>query len=318
MDRRAPSAWPNSWTTDLDMVHIFPHTFAKPLQTGDEVVTVAASSALDDDALVIDGLKVLESWGLVCRPHSVSNRYWGYLAGQDFIRLSELHPKVHAPLLAFARGGWGAARLLEYPQPWKKGWLLGFSDITSIHLSRLSSGFDGGLHGPLLTSLAKEPIWSQDRLRSILFGRSIPDLFGEPWTDGIATGPLVITNLTVGSHLLGSRHMPNLKGAILILEDVGEAPYRIDRMLTQWRLAGLLQGLAGLGFGKFTGCDVPEDEPTQKTFNTQEVLIERSKDLKIPVIGNLPIGHCNGNAALPQGRQATLNGKKGSLSLLSS
>ena len=300
------------------MVHILPHTYAKPLKTGDEVATVAASSSLDDDTQLIHGLKILESWGLVCRPQFVSKRHWGYLAGKDIIRLNELHPKVHAPLLAFARGGWGAARLLEYSQPWKTGWLLGFSDVTSIHLSRLSSGFDGGLHGPLLTSLAKEPVWSQQRLQSILFGNSIPDLFGEPWVGGIATGPLVIANLTVGSHLLGSRHMPNLKGAILILEDIGEAPYRIDRMLTQWRLAGLLQGLAGLGFGQFTDCDSPEEKPTKRTFNTQEVLLERSKDLKIPVVGNLPLGHCTGNAALPQGRQATLNGNKGSLSLLSS
>ncbi len=299
------------------MVHILPHTFTKPLSNGDEVVTVAASSALDDDSPLINGLKVLEGWGLVCRPQSVINRNWGYLAGEDSTRLNELHPKVPAPLLAFARGGWGAARLLEYPQPWQSGWLLGFSDVTSIHLSRLSAGFDGGLHGPLLTSLAAEPMWSQQRLYSILFGKSIPNLYGDPWIKGIATGPLVITNLTVGSHLLGSRHMPDLRGAILILEDVGEAPYRIDRMLTQWRLAGLLQGLAGLGFGKFIDCNDADDIPTNKTFNTQEVLLERSKDLKIPVVGNLPIGHCNGNAALPQERKATLNGDTGSLSLSS-
>ena len=104
----------------------------------------------------------------------------------------------------------------------------------------------------------------------------------------------------------------------MILEDVGEAPYRLDRMLTQWRLNGILQCLAGLGFGKFTNCDVPGDQPANKTFNSQEVLLERSKDLKIPVVGNLPIGHCCGNAALPQGRQGTLDGKEGRLSLLPS
>jgi len=127
-----------------------------------------------------------------------------------------------------------------------------------------------------------------------------------------------VTNLTVASHLLGSRHIPNLKGAILILEDVGEAPYRIDRMLTQWRLAGLLQELAGLAFGKFTKCESPNNESEKRTFQVQEVLKERSKDLNIPIIGNLPIGHCCGNASLPLGRLALIDANEGRLSLLTS
>ena len=300
------------------MVQVDSYTYAKPLKKGDEVITVAASSALEDDQLLLDGLKVLEGWGLVCRPQFVTGRNWGYLAGDDLIRYDELHQKETAPLLAFARGGWGSARLLERPQPWKEGWLLGYSDVTSLLLSRLSAGFDGGIHGPLVTSLAREPTWSKERLRSLLFGNLVPDLYGEPWNSGVATGPLVIANLTVGSHLLGSSHIPDLRGSILILEDVGEAPYRIDRMLTQWRLAGLLQGLAGLGFGSFTQCEAPKDEPSNKTFQIQEVLQERSKDLGIPVISNLPVGHGYGNAALPQGRLAKLDGGKGLLSLLPS
>ena len=300
------------------MVCIHPHTFARPLQYGDEVLTVAASSALSNGCELVEGLRVLEDWGLACRSQSIRERNWGYLAGKDSVRYSELHTDNPAPLIAFARGGWGAARLLERPQPWRTGWLLGYSDVTSLLLSRLSAGFDGGIHGPLVTSLASEPTWSKERLRSLLFGNVVPDLYGEPWNSGVATGPLVIANLTVGSHLLGSSHMPDLRGSILILEDVGEAPYRIDRMLTQWRLAGLLQGLAGLGFGSFTQCEAPKDEPSNKTFQIQEVLQERSKDLGIPVISNLPVGHGCGNAALPQGRLAKLDGGKGLLSLLPS
>ncbi len=300
------------------MIHICTNTIAKPLHNGDEVITVAASSAIHNEKSLLEGIEVLERWGLVCRPQYVNGRNWGYLAGHDSVRYRELHPDHSAPLLAFARGGWGAARLLEKPQPWKPGWVLGFSDVTAILMSRLSAGFDGGIHGPLLTSLANEPAWSQDRLRALLFGDSVPDIYGESWKSGIATAPLVVANLTVASHLLGSSHIPDLRGSILILEDIGEAPYRIDRMLTQWRLAGLLQGLAGLGFGSFTGCEAPEDEPLQRTFLIQEVLKERSEDLEIPIVGNLPIGHCCGNAALPEGRLARLDGKKGSLSLLTS
>ena len=108
-----------------------------------------------------------------------------------------------------------------------------------------------------------------------------------------------------------------MKGAILILEDVDEEPYRIDRMLTQWRLAGILQNLAGLAFGNFKNCEhIQRDD--YKSFELEEILKERSMDLKIPVLGNLPIGHCHGNAAIPIGRKALLNCKKGILRIPSS
>jgi len=290
-------------------------TQAKALERGDEVIAVAISSALDDEQPLLEGLSVLESWGLICRPQNLSARRWGYLAGDDSTRNGDINPELPAPLMAFARGGWGAARLLELPQKWRPGWLLGYSDVTALLWARLAAGFDGGVHGPLLTSLANEPNWSKSRLKSILFGQPVSDLRGEPWIGGVATGQLVAANLTVASHLIGSPHMPNLKGAILILEDVGEAPYRIDRMLTQWRLAGLLQELAGLGFGNFEKCEDLEKVPTIETFQVQQVLQERSADLGIPVVGGLPIGHCCGNAALPLGRKALIDGNRGLLSL---
>ena len=111
-------------------------------------------------------------------------------------------------------------------------------------------------------------------------------------------------------------HIPNLKGAILVLEDISEEPYRIDRMLTQWRLNGILQNLAGLAFGSFLNCEDQEEKTSQK-FSINEVLKERSSDLNIPVIADLPVGHCCGNAALPLGWEATINGSKGILSIKS-
>ena len=151
----------------------------------------------------------------------------------------------------------------------------------------------------------------------LMFGEKIPDLYGDPWRGGVAVGPLVVANLTVASHLLGSSHMPDLKGVILVLEDIGEEPYRVDRMLTQWRLAGLLQDLAGLAFGNFTDCERQEERGNISGFEINEVLMERSGDLAIPVIANLPIGHCCGNAALPLGREAVIDGNKGILRIVS-
>tara|TARA_Y100001968_G_scaffold314963_1_gene340997 strand:+ start:15780 stop:16670 length:891 start_codon:yes stop_codon:yes gene_type:complete len=296
------------------MINLKSETIPKPLKKGDEFIAASISSINTNESLTKEGIKVLEGWGLVFRHQPICPEPWGFLAGPDKDRFNELHPKQSPELIICTRGGWGAARLLEKKQPWQPGWIVGYSDVTSILLSRLSAGFYGGVHGPLLTSLGSEPDWSKERLKSLLFGKSIPVLKGDGWVKGSATGPLVVINLTVASHLLGSSHIPNLKGTILIIEDTHEAPYRIDRMLTHWRLTGIFKNLAGLGFGNFNSCEDPQDYPS---FSLKKILFERSFDLGIPVIGNLPIGHCCGNAAMPIGKTACLNGDKGTLKVLS-
>ena len=289
----------------------------KHLKKGDLFHIVAASSPISNKEDLLSGIKVLQEWGLICNHIESIDKSWGYLAGSDEFRFNELHPNNYFPLIAFARGGWGSARLLEKIQPWKEGWMIGFSDLTSILLSRLASGFHGGVHGPLITTLGSEPEWSKDRLKSILFGNCVPDIYGDPWGGGISTGNLIVGNLTVLSHLIGTKHIPNFKKSILIIEDIGEAPYRIDRMLTHLRLAGILQQLSGLGFGSFTSCVDDTDVDKEKSFELSEILKDRTKDLKIPIISNLPIGHCHGNASIPLGSQAIFNGDTGRLSLSS-
>jgi len=152
-------------------------------------------------------------------------------------------------------------------------------------------------------------------LKDLLFGEPLPDLEGEVWCGGQAHGPLLVANLTVATHLLGTPHLPSLKGAILVLEDVGEAPYRIERMLTHWRLCGALQQLAGIAWGSFEGCEDPTG-PERASFSLEEVLRERTADLGIPVVAGLPVGHGPGNAALPLGVPAHRDGAGGRLSLL--
>ena len=145
------------------------------------------------------------------------------------------------------------------------------------------------------------------------------DLEAVGWRGGVAEGPLLVANLTVATHLLGTPHLPALRGAILVLEDVGEAPYRIERMLTHWRLCGALQQLAGIGFGSFEGwreADGRAEEPADHRFDLDQVLRERTLDLGIPVVAHLPVGHSPGNAALPLGVMARLDGGRGHLGLL--
>jgi len=298
------------------MPKAIPTLVPPPLKRGDAVAIAAPSSALRDDNSLNRGISVLESWGLEVTSQNLAARHWGYLAGSDAQRRADLDQHPTPALLACARGGWGAARLLENPWPWRPGWLLGFSDITALLCSRLAQGVGGGVHGPLVTTLADEPEWSQQRLQELLFDQVAPDLQGTTWVGGKAQGPLVTINLTVASHLLGSPHLPDLKGGILVIEDVGEAPYRLDRMLTHWRLTGTLQGLAGLALGRFSGCDDPNLSDDDQTFSLEQVLKERTLDLGIPVISGLPVGHGpGGNAALPMGVPATLDADRGTLAL---
>lgn len=302
-----------------------------PLRAGDRVQLVAASSALESRERLEAGVQVLRSWGLEVdhKGAGLVGRRWGYLAGTDAVRAEDLRAPdpacPSAPLLACVRGGWGSARLLDdgWPKlPWldqeaPSQWLLGFSDVTSLLWARWSRGWSGGVHGPLITTLASEPFWSQERLRQLLFGGSLPPLQGESWIGGIGEGPLLAANLTVATHLLGTPYLPDLRGAIVVFEDVGEAPYRIERMLTHWRLCGALQQLAGIGWGSFTGCIDTDraDLPTDTFFTTEQVLLERTADLGIPVVANLPVGHVPGNAALPVGVWARLDGHAGRLEL---
>ncbi|MEB3317257.1 MAG: LD-carboxypeptidase [Cyanobacteriota bacterium] len=302
------------------------------LRPGDRVQLVAASSALDSDTRLEAGIRILRSWGLDVETGAAPlvGRRWGYLAGRDAERgedLTRRGPQEQpAPLLACVRGGWGAARLLPEPSqpvpPWLDPntgpqWLLGFSDVTSLLWARCARGWTGGVHGPLVTTLSSEPSWSQQRLRDLLFGQPLAPLEGQGWVGGVGEGPLLVANLTVATHLLGSAHLPDLRGAILVLEDVGEAPYRLERMLTHWRLCGALGQLAGLGLGTFSGCVDKDraDHAPETFFTAEQVLRERTADLGLPVVAQLPVGHVPGNAALPLGTWARLDGDRGRLDL---
>ena len=240
-------------------------------------------------------------------------RQWRYFSGTDRERVSDLtaawdDPTVDAVLTL--GGGWGAARVLEagFRFPRRAKWSLGFSDTSSLLLAQWAAGLPGAIHG---SSGGDDAQWQ--RTVDLLSGRPVAPLQGEPRRRGIARGPLVVTNLTVATHLIGTPWLPSMKGAILVLEDVGEAPYRVDRMLTQWRSAGLLQLLAGVACGRFTWA---EDDILPGDFTMEEILEERLGDLGIPLGLNLPLGHGPPNQAFPLGAQAELDGQRGRLSLI--
>ncbi|WP_245817353.1 S66 peptidase family protein [Hydrococcus rivularis] len=191
-------------------------------------------------------------------------------------------------------------------------WIVGFSDVTGLLWSLAAIGI-GGVHGSVLTTLASEPDWSIQRLFDCLEGRPLPPLIGKGWGEGKTTGILLPANLTVATHLLGTFVQPSFDGAILALEDVAEAPYRIDRMLTQWRMTGAFRGVRGIALGRFSRCDPPMGSAS---WSIEEVLRDRLGDLGIPIVSDLPFGHDGVNAALPVGRIARLDAEQGTLDIL--
>ncbi|BAY22341.1 peptidase U61 LD-carboxypeptidase A [Calothrix sp. NIES-2100] len=288
-----------------------------PLKPGDLLRVIAPSGALREFDTFYQSIEIWRSRGYqVDVPPTITDKY-GYLAGSDQNRRDQLKAAWEDPNcrgILCARGGFGSTRILEHWQPESSSipnpkWLIGFSDITALLWSLYNVGISS-VHGPVLTTLANEPDWSCERLFNLVEGRTLEPLQGNGWGGGVVTGVLLPGNLTVATHLLATPFKPDFAGVILAFEDVSEAPYRIDRMLTQWRLSGALSKVRGIALGGFTGCEPPVNVPS---FTAEEVLRDRLSDLGIPVVADLPFGHDKCNAALPVGQEVTLDANQGIL-----
>jgi muramoyltetrapeptide carboxypeptidase len=288
-----------------------------PLRRGDVVRVVAPSSPFDPAALE-KGLEVVRGrFGLVprMRPDLAARR--AYLAGDDARRADEWREAVSDPearAIFCARGGYGAMRILPAVDPAplleRPRTLVGFSDVTALHAALNRAGL-ATVHGPVVTQLGRAPEDAVRHLELVLFGGAgRPGAWDPPppgaglvaartIRPGRAAGPLLGGTLTLLAHLAGTPFAPRLEGAILLLEDVGEKPYRIDRCLTQLRLAGALHGLAGLAVGGLTECD-------DAGVLAADVVREAALALGVPAVEGLPIGHDDANFAVPLGARATL------------
>lgn len=290
-----------------------------PLEPGNLLRVIAPSGTLRERQAFEQGVEIWRSQGYRVEFCPGYDDRSGYLAGSDERRRQQLQQALGDPDcrgILCARGGWGGARLLEnwtWPDDLRLApkWLIGFSDVTSLLWSLATQGM-AGIHGPLLTTIAAEPPDSLERLFQFVAGRAeLAPLQGDSWVGGQVTGYLLPANLTVATHLLGTVAQPHLNDVILAFEDVGEAPYRIDRMLTQWRMSGALNGIKGIALGRFSQCEPPKDIPS---FTVEEVLRDRTCDRNIPVVANLPFGHDGENAALVVGQRVCLDGDRGTLS----
>ncbi len=283
------------------------------IAAGAHVRVVAPSSPFDAEAFA-RGIERLRTRYTVTFDERVLEKK-GYFAGGDARRLAELQgaitdPSVHA--IIAARGGYGATRLLpnlylraERDRP---KLLVGFSDITALHAlwarARIAS-----LHGSMVATLGTLGDALFARYCDALEGRgpasvSCTTLFGENAQSGLLRGG----NLSVLCALLGTPHFPVLKDTVLFLEDTNERPYRVDRMLTTLRNAGVLEGVRAIALGAFNNAEVG---PEGVSFT--DVFRDRLEDLAIPVVTGVPAGHIEDNLELPLGTRVTVDAVRGEL-----
>jgi len=242
----------------------------------------------------------------------------GYLAGTDQRRASELmelitDPRIDAVICA--RGGYGCDRIVQLldPDAVRRAAkpLIGFSDVTALLLWQRRRAGLVGFHGPMLEEPVDSCAWGH--LLSMLTGDSDPaTLRGRPLCAGRATGRIVGGSLTILATSIGSSWEVQTRGAILLIEDVGERPYRIDRMLGQLRAAGKLDRLAGVGVGAFERCV----DPKYPDATVAAVFEDYFRPLGVPVVVGLSFGHVESNYAWPLGVRATIDAEKGELQLL--
>jgi muramoyltetrapeptide carboxypeptidase len=308
--------------------------YPPPLDVGDTVAIVSPASPPRRQPLE-RAIELLEEAGLKWKTYGDIYRSSGYLAGTDQRRAAELmaafaDPEVKAVLPT--RGGNGMVRILDQLDydviAQNPKIVVGFSDITALHLAIHAKTQLITFHGPHLqdglgTDDGLDPV-SQATYEQALFANT--DDTGELVSNellaaagaleiscnspGMARGPLVGGNLALICALQGTEFEIQTNGCVLLLEEVNEQPYRVDRYLAQLRLAGKLSSLAGVLLGHFTDCRAAECKPSATTDN---VLAEYFAPLNVPVVTSFPSGHDRPNVTLPIGGIVELDADRGSL-----
>lgn len=285
------------------------------LQKGDLVAMVCPASFVSGE--LADATRLLESWGLkVQRGQTVGNQFHQY-SGPDSLRAADLQAALDDPavkMILAARGGYGTVRIideLDFTAFVKNPkWLVGFSDITVLH-SHIHACFGTPtIHGQMPTTIPDGTTASLESLRKALFGEELDYSYQAEPADaavnrsGTASGTLIGGNLALLQSLTGSRSEMDYDGKILLLEDVGEAYYNIDRMLWTLKRAGKLDKLAGLIIGGFTS--LKDDNTVGFGSTVAEIVLEKVQDLPYPIAFGFPCGHIPDNQALMLGRKCTL------------
>ncbi|MFN7764835.1 MAG: LD-carboxypeptidase [Armatimonadota bacterium] len=302
------------------------------LRPGDRIAIVCPAGPADDQAHLDRAAERVRSLGFEPVLGKRALARWGYLAGTDAERAEDLNEVIRDPDVQGVfclRGGYGAIRILpvlDYEAMRKSPKvIMGYSDITALHLAYLAQSGVVSFHGPCAESSWTE--YARGTLPVCLAAEAWGEVKNAASTEprrtlvpGVAEGPLVGGNLTLVASMCGTPYLPSLAGAIVFLEDIGEEPYRVDRMLTQLILNGGLAEAAGIVFGNFRkrprpGEEPPPDDPTL-TFSMEQVHEERAKAAGVPAMAGLPFGHVADNHIMPLGVRARLDATAQTLTLL--
>ena len=303
------------------------------LRPGDTVGLITPATYVSDPDRIAAAERTVRYFGLQPKFGRNVRKRNGYLGGSVEERVADLHEMFgdsDVKGVFCIRGGYGAMQLLDHidyglirrnPKVF-----LGYSDITSLHLAIRKRTNLVTFHGPVTLSAFSR--YTQESFRKALFDtKPIGRLTNPPESNelrpshttrtlhgGVARGPLVGGNLSLISATMGTAFEIETRGCILFIEDVGEEPYRIDRMLTQLRLAGKLDVAAGVIWGECSECAPKDYKPSfESTFSTGEVVDNLLGDLKVPVLAGLTVGHTDDQLTLPEGVEAALDAGKGEL-----
>jgi muramoyltetrapeptide carboxypeptidase len=278
------------------------------LKPGDCIGIVAPASPFEETDFYA-GIRILENMGFRVKfPEGIFSRS-GYLAGSDVDRAAQVNTAFAdsaVQAIVCARGGYGSMQILPYLKyaaiRRHPKLLMGFSDITALLAALYLRSGMVSCHGPVVTTLMHAGPKTLESVFNILTLNAWPAIHlekGVVLSPGKASGPVICGNLTTLCHLVGTPFQPKLNGHILILEDTGEKPYRIDRMLTQMKLAGLFNGLCGLGVGTFENCGEAQE--------FLEIIVRIFGPFHIPILAGFDIGHGSDNIAVPFGFKAVLD-----------
>jgi muramoyltetrapeptide carboxypeptidase len=269
----------------------------------DKPIAVVAPSGVYQLDRFDAGLQLIRARGLALHVPVDILQPVRYLAGSDAHRAAQLTHALTASEFGavwIARGGFGITRILDRV-PWDqlpRRPIIGFSDVTALLVPLWQrNGFEG-IHGPVVHSLGSTTSAAVEHLFNLLKGRPVAPLAGETWVTGSASGPLIGGNLCMLASLCGTPYQLDASGGILVLEEIAEAPYKIDRNLEQLKQSGCFTNLSGIAIGELFNCAPPESAH----WSLKEIFLEHFGELGVPMIGNLPIGHSEKNYAFPVGR----------------
>lgn len=293
------------------------------LTPGDSIAILAPASPPRDQATYEAGVSRLEEvYDVRTRWRPGDER--GYLAAPDSVRTSALHQAIRSSditAIICVRGGYGCLRLLPHLD-WDLArqcptLLIGYSDVTALHLAFYTHAQWPGLSGPVVTEWAKADETTLDSFRGQGSGRRTDITLGfddalRPVVSGSATGPLLGGNLSVLTRLIGTPHLPDFEDSVLVLEDVAEPPYRVDRMLAHLQHAGILEAVSGVVLGHFSTGELDPDKPT---LSMESVFDDYFGTRSYPVAKGLPYGHLLPRCTLPIGLPVRIRARDGRATL---